>query len=192
MKRATNALMSSVMLAAACSAPPPEPDPEDIQRARRAANSFEARLQQTILNRLEREPPETVHLLYRNRVPAMIAEISEEHDVTFKRTALRVRNRNNAADDWEYEKLEALTFSMEAGLDPGLLEFAEVVEDDNGQHMFRWIRPIVMSETCLVCHGEEVAVEVLDLLAAEYPDDEATGYFEYELGGAYSVIRPVE
>ncbi len=103
-----------------------------------------------------------------------------------------MRNRANVADDWEYEKLEALEFSIQAGLDPALLEFAEIVRDKTGEAQFRWIRPLSMTEECLVCHGEQIPIEVLDLLAVEYPDDEATGYFEFELGGAYSVTRRIE
>ena len=182
----------SGLVLAACAGPPPEPDPQDIQQARRAATTLDGRLHREILERLERDPAEAVQQLYPTRVPTLTDEVSEEFGVTLRRTAFRVRNRANIADDWEYEKLEALEFSIEAGLDPALLEFAEIVEDADGARTFRWIRPIMMTEECLVCHGEQIPVEILDLLAVDYPDDEATGYFEYELGGAYSVSRPID
>ena len=169
-----------------------EPDPGDIQIARRAALTYDLRLHQEILDRLEREPPATVLRLYRNRAQAMAEEVSDEFGVELRRTAFRVRNRTNVADDWEYEKLEALEFSIEAGLDPALLEFTEIVRDNSGQAQFRWIRPLSMTQECLVCHGEQIPVAVLDILAVDYPDDEATGYFEYALSGAYSVTRRIE
>lgn len=177
---------------AACNAPPPEPNPRDIQNARRAAMQLDAEIHREILSQLEQAPVETLYLRYRRRAPEIAAQVSEEYDLTVRRTGLRVRNRANAADDWEFEKLEALEFSMSAGLDPALLELAEVVEGEGGQQTFRWIRPLIMTEECLVCHGENIPVEILDLLMEEYPSDDATGYFEYELGGAYSVSRVIE
>lgn len=181
----------AALLMAACDAPPPEPSPQDIRDARQAAMTLDSRLHREILSRLETDGETATYLGYRRIVPEMTAAIGEEMGVELKRTAFRVRNRANAADDWEVEKLEALEFSIEAGLNPQLLEFSEVVEEDDGSRVFRWIRPIVMSEGCLACHGDLVSTEVLDMLALEYPDDEATGYLEFELGGAYSVRRPI-
>lgn len=192
MRLGVRTLLLPVLLLVGCSDKLPEPDPADIQRARRAATTFDVRLHNEILERLEREPPETVQLLYRSRAPMLAGEVADEFDVGFRRTSFRVRNPANAPDDWEYEKLEALEFSIEAGLDSALLEFSEVVEGQNGDLIFRWIRPIIMTEDCLVCHGDQVPVEILDLLDAEYPNDDATGYFAYELGGAYSVSRPLD
>lgn len=180
-----------MLVSAGCDAPPPEPSPTDIQDARQAAMTLDSRLHREILNLLERDGETATYLRYRRIVPEMTAAIGGERGVELKRTAFRVRNRANAADDWEIEKLEALEFSMEAGLNPDLLEYSEVIEQADGSLVFRWIRPIVMTETCLGCHGDLVSTEVLDMLAVEYPDDEATGYFEFELGGAYSVRRPV-
>jgi len=133
-----------------------------------------------------------MYLRYRREVPEILQQAAAQHEITMRRTGLRVRNRQNTADDWEFERLEAFGFSIDAGLDPALLEFAEVTVDDSGQRIFRWIRPIMMTEPCLVCHGENIPIEILDLLVDEYPDDEAAGYFEYELGGAYSVKRVLD
>jgi hypothetical protein len=49
------------------------------------------------------------------------------------------------------------------------------------------MRPILMTEECLVCHGENIGHRVKLLLGQEYPLDEATGYSANQLGGAYSV-----
>jgi len=57
---------------------------------------------------------------------------------------------------------------------------------------FRWIRPITIQETCITCHGDKIDDKLLTLLVHDYPDDEATGYFEGELAGAYSVKKRVE
>ena len=152
----------------------------------------ESRLHREILSQLEQTPAAAMYLRYRREVPEIVQQVASEHEIAMRRTGLRVRNRQNTADDWEFERLEAFAFSIDAGLDPALLEFAEVTVDNSGQRIFRWIRPIMMTEACLVCHGETIPTEVLDLLVEEYPNDEATGYFAYELGGAYSVTRMLD
>lgn len=185
------ALSGAAIWLCACSPTPPEPHPDDIQAARRAAMDLDARIHREVLGRLEIDPPAAVYLQYRRSVPDMTSAVGAEYGVELRRIGLHVRNRANVADDWEFDRLEALSFSMDAGLPPEQLEYAEVLEDEAGKQTFRWIRPIVMKEDCLVCHGEEISIELLDMIAAEYPDDEATGFFEHELAGAYTVSRPL-
>jgi hypothetical protein len=142
-----------------------------------------------ILDRLEREEdPVAVYLAYRDNVPGWAKEIGAKFGVEFSRTALRVRNPANAPDDWETRQMELFEFSREAGLDPTAMEVSEIVAED-GQKVFRWIRPVVMDEACLTCHGEEIDPRLVTLIGQEYPLDEAIDYHETELGGAYSISK---
>ncbi len=185
-------IAAALLGAAACGPRVEEPDPADLQAARQAALIFDVRLKQAVLDRLDRdEDPVAVYLGYRDAAPKLIADASQQSGVTLKRTALRVRDPKNAPDDWEMEKLQELDFLMQAGLDPETLGMTEIVEED-GQRVFRWIRPLVMGETCLVCHGENVSTRILDLLDQEFPGDEGIGYFANEPGGAYSVRKVLE
>lgn len=104
----------------------------------------------------------------------------------FKRTADRVRNRANAPDDWELRQMENFQYWLDAGVDENTLDVSEIVKE-GGQTWFRWMRPIMMTEDCLTCHGEAISDPILTRLGQDYPDDEGTGYFEGDLAGAYSV-----
>lgn len=177
------------VLTAACSPRPLQPNAEDILAARQAALAFDARMRMEIIQRLERaEDPVAVYLAYRDNVPGWAKEIGDKLGVEVSRTALRIRNPTNAPDDWETRQMELFEFSREAGLDPTTMEVAEIVEEDGGK-VFRWIRPIVMEEACIICHGEEIDPRLVTLINQEYPLDEATDYHETELGGAYSVSK---
>lgn len=176
-------------LLAACAPEAPAPDPEDINAARQAALAFDVRMRMDILDRLERaEDPVAVYLAYRDNVPGWAKELGVKYGVDLSRTALRTRNPSNAPDEWEVKQMELFEFSREAGLDPATMEVAEIVVEGK-QKVFRWIRPIVMDETCIACHGEEIDTRVVTLLNQEYPLDEALDYHETELGGAYSVSK---
>lgn len=176
-------------LAAACAPEIETPSPADMLLARQAGVAFDIRLKMEILDRLERdEDPVAIYLAYRDHVPLYAREIGERLGLEFSRVSARPRNPSNAADDWEAEQLELFNFWREAGLDPLTLEASAIVAEGDRQ-VFRWMRPLVMDEPCMVCHGDNADPHVLTLLAQEYPVDEATGYYETEIGGAYSVSR---
>ncbi len=179
----------AALLLAGCAPKPEQPSPADIQAARRAAVEFELRLKREITGRLEREEdPVAVYMSYADHTPDWGREISNELELNFSRTALGVRNPANAPDAWESRQLEMFNFYMDAGLDPDTFEIAEIVQEGE-ETVFRWMQPVRMMDTCLTCHGEKIDPRIKLLLAQEYPLDEAAGYAEGQIGGAYSVRK---
>lgn len=174
---------------AACAPKVEQPAAADIQSARQAALSFEQQLKREITTRLERdEDPVAVYMSYADHAPEWAREISNRLELDFSRTALGVRNPANAPDDWEKRQLETFNFLMDSGLDPDTFEAAEIVQEGDAT-VFRWLQPVRMLDTCLTCHGEAIDPRIRLLLAQEYPLDEAAGYSEGQIGGAYSVRK---
>lgn len=176
-------------LLAACAREAEQPAPADVQAARRAAVEFEQQLRREITARLERnEDPVAVYMSYADHTPDWGREISNRFELDFSRTALGPRNPSNAPDAWENLQLETFNFLMDSGIDPDTFEFSEIVQEGQ-ETVFRWIQPVRMTDTCLVCHGEQIDPRIKLLLAQEYPLDEASGYAEGQIGGAYSVRK---
>jgi Protein of unknown function (DUF3365) len=174
---------------AGCEARPEQPDPKDLLAARQAAFAFEGRMRREIIDRIEREEdPVAVYLAYADHVPEWGKEVSDAAKLDFSRTALGVRNPANEPDAWEQRQMELFNFMADAGQDPETFEVGEVLQEGS-EKVFRWLRPMVMSEACLVCHGEAIDSRIKLLLGQEYPLDAATGYSEGQLGGAYSVRK---
>lgn len=187
--RLTPILWLALALAAGCEARTELPDPADLRAARQAALSFEQRLKRDIIDRLERdEDPVAVYLAYADHVPGWGKEISDAAQIDFSRTALGVRNPANEPDEWERRQMEEFEFLADAGRDPSELEAAEIVMEGEDK-VFRWLRPTVMGEACMACHGEALDGRIKLLLQQEHPLDAATGYSESQLGGAYSVRK---
>jgi hypothetical protein len=44
----------------------------------------------------------------------------------------------------------------------------------------------------MTCHGDAVDPRILAALTRDYPVDEATGYYDLELRGAYSVRKVLD
>ncbi len=177
------------LIMAACEPRAERPAEADILAARQAALSFDLRLKREITDRILREEdPVAVYLAYADHVPGWGKEISDASGFDFSRTALGVRNPANAPDDWERRQMELFNFLADSGQDPQMFETSEIVQEGN-ETAFRWIRPLVMGETCLTCHGETLDSRIKLLLGQEYPLDEGSGYSEGQLGGGYSVRK---
>ena len=118
------------------------------------------------------------------------ANTSEELGLQIGRTSLKVRNPDNAADDWEHDVLNGFEEQKAAGEPMESLEFYEVV-DINGAETFRYMKAIPIAEVCLACHGKELTPELATKLDELYPEDQARGYEEGNIRGAFTVSQPL-
>ena len=178
-----------VALLPACAPKRETPDAADIRAARQSALSFDQRMNAEIIVRLDRnEDPVAVYMAYADNVPGWGKALSDATQMDFSRTALGVRTPANAPDAWERQQMEQMSFMLDAGVDPSTMEIAEIVTEGETK-LFRWMRPVLMGDSCLACHGEAIDARVKLLLGQEYPLDEATGYAAGQLGGAYSVRK---
>lgn len=98
------------------------------------------------------------------------------------RTALKVRNPENAADAWEREVLEEFASRAQAGEPLQGMHKAQVVEGE-----FRYMQAIPTGEPCLACHGPAIKAELASLIEQRYPADQAYGFQLGELRGAFSL-----
>ena len=119
------------------------------------------------------------------RAQELTAEVQGRHEgVRIRRTALRVRNPVNAPDDWERAWMEGAV-----GGEREITPASEVGVDEEGRREVRYVRPLVMAELCLKCHGpvEGIDPATRALIAERYPGDDAVGFVVGELRGLISV-----
>lgn len=181
------------LLACGCDQPSPPPSSEHILMARQAALQLDRELRETVLDPLESgSDPSKIIPSYLDIVASAASPTVAGSPIAVKRTALRVRNPGNMADEWEREKLEVFRFALEGGVDPATLEISEIVDGTSGRPELRWMKPMAMEEACLTCHGDRISPDLLDDIEALYPADEATGYYSFEMGGAYSIRIPMK
>jgi hypothetical protein len=102
----------------------------------------------------------------------------------------RVRNPGNAPDSVETRVLDAFAAAIAANR--AMPDTAFVGTDSSGRPVVRYMRAIRLQEFCLACHGpaDSIAPAVKQVIAARYPNDQATGYAIGELRGAISVRVP--
>jgi len=103
------------------------------------------------------------------------------------RTALRVRNPDNAPDAWERKVLEQFRQRAAAGEQLEQMRYAERVGGE-----LRLMKAIPTAEACLACHGHAVEPELAALIDQYYPEDQARGFEVGDLRGAFTLRRAVK
>ena len=106
------------------------------------------------------------------------------------RTALKLRNAGNQADEWELKVLNMFEARKAAGENPGQIDHAEVV-DLNGKKEFRFMKAIPTGDVCVSCHGATLKPEVAAKLDELYPTDEARGFSKGDIRGAFTLRKPL-
>ncbi len=126
----------------------------------------------------------------KNKAPQIAADISAKNGWRVARTSLKLRNPHNEPDAWELKVLQEFEKRKAAGEEFKTLEYAEIVTTD-GKQQFRYMKAIPTGEVCLKCHGSNIAPEVAATLDNFYPKDQARGFKEGDIRGAFTVTQPM-
>jgi len=188
MKRIATALglvLSPVILAAA----EPAADTAWVDQSRQLAMQLGGQLKGELSKAIaEGGPIAAINVCYL-RAPEIAAQLSQASGARVGRTALRVRNPSNAPDELERSVLEQ--FSADLGSGPVDRPLEAVFEIRRGDAVERrYMRAIPTDALCLTCHGKTIAPELATAIARDYPKDQATGFEQGQLRGAFSVVWP--
>ena len=185
MKRIATLLVAT-LLPAALMAADPAPTPPWVEQSRQLANQLGSQLKTELAAAIAAGGPVAAIDVCHARAPAIAARLSQESGATVGRTALRVRNPINAPDGIERDVLEQFSAELSSGKAQGPLE--AVFEIDRGGHVERrYMRAIPTDALCLTCHGPSLAPDVAAAIARDYPGDQATGFQQGQLRGAFVV-----
>lgn len=123
------------------------------------------------------------------RAPEIAADMSAESGYTLRRTSLKPRATEPT--DWEHVVLEDFEARKAAGAPVGEIAWHEVKEVD-GEKQLRFMKAIATEGVCLTCHGQDVDPKLKAEIDRLYPDDQATGFEEGDIRGAFSVTAALE
>ena len=188
MKRSAVALalvLSPILL----SAGEPAADTAWVDQSRQLAMQLGGQLKAELTKAIaEGGPMAAINVCYL-RAPEIAAQLSQASGARVGRTALRVRNPSNAPDDLERTVLEQFAVDLGSGpIDRPLEAVFEIRRGDAVER--RYMRAIPTDALCLTCHGKTIAPELAAAIARDYPKDQAIGFEQGQLRGAFSVVWP--
>ena len=161
-----------------------------IGASREAIKSFAGALQKQLKSAMTDGGPTAAIEVCNVAAPEIAQSESAARGWSVGRTSLKLRNPDNAPDEWELAVLRDFDARKAAGEDPGTLDHAEFVAVD-GQRIFRYMKAIGTQPVCIVCHGTSIGPEVVAKLDALYPDDRARGFTVGDIRGAFTISQPV-
>ncbi len=146
---------------------------------------FFGMMQREMLAAMAEGGPTSVVGACRTIAPHLADSLSQLPGLTIGRVAMKIRNPQNAPDDFETAVLQ--TFASSTASAPDI--HSEVVSAEGEPTVFRYMKEIIISERCLRCHGDPAGFsDSLQMVIAEnYPDDQATGYSIGDSRGAFTV-----
>ena len=169
----------------------PEAREAFIQTSRAASDRLGQELKAKLIAALEADGPVKAVEVCAEVAPTIAYQISQDTGMKVGRTSLKVRNGGNMPDEFETFWLKAFTTDMASGQPASELE-GWAVASENGEPVFRWMKPIPMGGVCQTCHGIDVADDVKAAILSHYPEDEAMGFKPGELRGAFTVSIPLK
>lgn len=181
---------AALTLAGCATGPSAEQQAAMADDARKTAGALIQQLGGELKKSLEANGPENSIGVCKEKAPAIAAALSKSSGFDVKRVSPKNRNPKGVPDAWEAEAQAALEKRLAAGEKPETLETWQVVQTSSGRE-FRYARALVTQQLCLTCHGENIADGIKARLAAEYPQDKATGYRTGMVRGIVSLKRPL-
>lgn len=163
-------------------------------QAREASGDLIKRLVGELNNDIAKIGPDGAIGVCKDKAPLIAGEIANKHGIAIKRVTFKNRNeKRSTPDEWESNALRELEKQLAAGNDPTKLEHYQIVNGPDGKPVFRYAKGLVIGGLCMNCHGpkDALADAVKAKLAAEYPNDKATGYKLNDFRGAISITHPL-
>ncbi len=161
---------------------------DELEASRETVKEFMQTLKKELQTSMQQGGPVNAVSVCNLTAPGIANTYSVRNGWEVGRTSLKLRNPSNAPDAWEHSVLEAFEERKLAGEDPAQMEFYEVVRVD-GDKQLRYMKAIPTSRPCLACHGETPDSIVKTRLEKLYPHDQALGYREGDIRGAFTITQ---
>lgn len=163
-----------------------EPTDQMIREGLALIPPFQQQLMKTVKTVMSSEGPQQAVLACEELAPLITSEHSQM-PWQAGRTAMKVRNPENAPDAWERSVLQQFSQRAANGEPLDTMVHADVVGGE-----FRLMKAIPTAQACLACHGSSIKPGLAALIDQRYPQDQARGFKEGELRGAFTLRRVIE
>jgi len=164
---------------------------ENVTAARKLVKEFFSELKGELQTAMKAGGPVTAIAVCNVKAAQVTYGLAQRSGWDVGRTSLKLRQKKNRPDAWETEVLKSFEARKAMGENIKTMEQSEVVEVA-GKKIFRYMKAIPTAKLCLTCHGTEIKSEVDKALQNLYPDDQAVGFKEGDLRGAFTFSKTLQ
>ena len=161
---------------------------QNAQEARSLVKAYGSDLKHVLKTSMKSEGPIKALEVCNTQAGPIAKQNSSLSSWDIARTSLKVRNENNAPDEWEFTVLHQFEKRKAAGENLKTMEYAETVQQGD-KSVYRYMKPIPTAGVCVQCHGGNVGDEITKKVALLYPNDNATGFNIGDIRGAFSLQK---
>ena len=140
---------------------------------------FKEKLQTTLQNGMKKGVIETISAC-QIEAPKIAASMSSQ-GIIVGRTSHKLRNPSNTAPAWVAPILAEYLANSQSRQPRNITI---------NNHTRGYVEPIELKPMCVICHGEHLANDLANKIAALYPADQATGFKLGDLRGVFWVEYP--
>lgn len=185
-----HAFFGSVLLVGltACSPSPSVSDelPAFKQQAQTAIGEFATQLKQALQSAMQAGGPQAAVAVCQTEAPQIADQLSAKTGFEIGRTSLKVRNAANQPQAWQQVVLQDFEQQKQAGKPINELTFVALSDDGD---TLRMMQAIGTEAVCLSCHGDKIDAGLQAEINRLYPTDQATGFQQGDIRGAFSVVK---
>lgn len=179
-----------VMLTTDCRSDQQSDMDTEAAAAKAAIKELATALQSELKTAMQTGGPVAAIGVCNTRAMPITQRVAAEQGLHLSRVSLKNRNPANVPNEWQSAVLKDFQQQKAEGKGIESLAWSETVNLD-GEKEFRFMKAIPTGGVCLMCHGTDISPEVSRVLADLYPMDQATGYSEGDIRGAFVVTRQV-
>lgn len=169
----------------------PKKDPA-LEKAKKeataAAGAYMKDLKAILVAEIQKNGPESVVNICSDTAQKFTKQYSATKKMQIRRVSFMNRNEANVPDQSEIMWLKEFENMMKDGSfnkDTVLYR----VEKSGRERMLHLVKPIILAEECVVCHGsdEQIPEGIKKIISDKYPNDKARNFKPGDLRGAVSV-----
>ncbi|MCP3869394.1 MAG: DUF3365 domain-containing protein [Gammaproteobacteria bacterium] len=161
---------------------------ENVTAARKLVKGFFGELKGELQTAMKAGGPVAAIAACNGKAPLIAHDLAQRSGWDVGRTSLKLRQPKNRPDAWETAGLKSFEARKAAGENIKTMEQSETTEVA-GKKTFRYMKAIPTAKLCLTCHGTDIKPEVNEALQKLYPEDQAVGYTEGEIRGAFTFSK---
>ncbi|MCG8669674.1 MAG: DUF3365 domain-containing protein [Pseudomonadales bacterium] len=162
-----------------------------VEQARGITQQYGGALKKTLKATIMTSGPAAAIRTCSVHAPGISEQTAQLTGWQIHRTSNKIRNPNNKPNIWETQVLQQFADKAERGAPIENLEHHQVIME-NGKPVFRYMKAIKVQNLCLNCHGTHVSGPVKSAIKNLFPLDNATGYREGDLRGAFTLKLPLK